>query len=167
MRKMKFYVCPVCGNLIASVSDTSVSCYGKKLKALQAQKAEEQDKLNVEIIENEYCISCAHEMQKSHYILFVAFLTGDTVVLRKQYPEWDLQTRLPMFSHGTLLWYCTRHGLFYQTVWPYKQKTACNANESIAGGIFMFCIAYRSDSYSALISATLVSLGLPGRQASS
>ncbi len=55
-------------------------------------------------------------MQKSHYISFVAFLNGDTVVIRKQYPEWDLQTRLPFFAHGTLLWYCTRHGLFYQTI---------------------------------------------------
>ena len=37
-------------------------------------------------------------------------------VLRKQYPEWNLQTRLPVFAHGRLLWYCTRHGLFYQNV---------------------------------------------------
>ena len=91
-------------------------CCGKKVNALKLQKAEMHEKLTVEIIENEYCISSAHEMQKSHYISFVAFVNGDTVVIRKQYPEWDLQTRLPFFAHGTLLWYCTRHGLFYQTV---------------------------------------------------
>ena len=70
----------------------------------------------MEIIENDYFISSDHEMSKDHYISFVAFLTGDTVLLRKQYPEWNLQTRLPVFAHGRLLWYCTRHGLFYQNV---------------------------------------------------
>ena len=44
-------------------------------------------------------------MERAHYISFVAFLTGDTRVLRKLYPEWDMQTRLPFFAHGLLLWY--------------------------------------------------------------
>ncbi len=116
MRNLHFYVCPICGNLLFSVGESAVSCCGKKLNAVKPQKAEESEKLTVKIIENEYCISSAHEMQKSHYISFVAFLNGDTVVIRKQYPEWDLQTRLPFFAHGTLLWYLTRHGLFYQTI---------------------------------------------------
>ena len=116
MRKLRFYVCPICGNLLFSVDEAAMYCCGKKVNALKLQKAEMHEKLTVEIVENEYCISSAHEMQKSHYISFVAFVNGDTVVIRKQYPEWDLQTRLPFFAHGTLLWYCTRHGLFYQTV---------------------------------------------------
>ena len=93
-----------------------VSCCGKKLKALIPEKAEENDRLNVEIIENEYFISSDQEMTREHYISFIAFLTGDTLILRKQYPEWNLQTRLPFFSHGRLIWYCTRHGLFYQNI---------------------------------------------------
>lgn len=35
---------------------------------------------------------------------------------RQLYPEWGAQTRLPYFAHGTLLWYCTQHGLFAQTI---------------------------------------------------
>lgn len=116
LKKICFYVCPVCGNVITSISDTGVSCCGKKLKALTPEKAEENDRLNVEIIENEYFISSDHEMTREHYISFIAFLTGDTLILRKQYPEWNLQTRLPFFSHGRLIWYCTRHGLFYQNL---------------------------------------------------
>ncbi|MDY3711900.1 MAG: hypothetical protein SO044_05755 [Agathobaculum sp.] len=54
-------------------------------------------------------------MTKAHHIAFVALLTGDTLLLRRLYPEWDMQTRLPAFArHGMLLWYCTQHGLFYQ-----------------------------------------------------
>ena len=79
-------------------------------------KAEGEDKLNVELIENEYFVSSEHEMSKAHHIMFVALLTGDSMVLRRQYPEWDLQTRLPRMAHGKLLWYCNNHGLFYQLV---------------------------------------------------
>lgn len=116
LKNLHFYVCPTCGNLVTALVDTPVSCCGKKLTALTAQKAGPEEKLSVEIIENDYFISFDHEMSKDHYISFVAFLTGDTVLLRKQYPEWNLQTRLPVFAHGRLLWYCTRHGLFYQNV---------------------------------------------------
>ncbi|WP_415930955.1 hypothetical protein [Zhenpiania hominis] len=55
-------------------------------------------------------------MTKEHYITFVALLTGDGMMIRKQYPEWDLQVRIPAFGHGKLLWYCSKHGLFYQNV---------------------------------------------------
>lgn len=31
------------------------------------------------------------------------------------------QTRLPYFAHGTLLWYCTQHGLFAQPIDAHKK----------------------------------------------
>ncbi len=114
MKKLKFYVCPDCGNVITAAAEAAVCCCGKKLTPLTPARAEQP--LSVESVENERFISSEHEMSKAHYISFVAFLTGDTLLLRKLYPEWDLQTRLPALGHGTLLWYCTRHGLFYQLV---------------------------------------------------
>ena len=74
------------------------------------------EKLNVEIIENDYFISSSHEMTRKHYITFVALVTSDTVFLKKQYPEWDLQIRIPRFARGRLLWHCSEHGLFYQEI---------------------------------------------------
>lgn len=116
MKKTEFYVCPECGNLISTAGDAAVSCCGRKLEPLEAKKAEPGEKLSVEIIDNEYYVSSDHEMTKEHYIGFVALLTGDTLVLKKQYPEWDLSTRIPRIAHGTLIWYCSRHGLFYQLI---------------------------------------------------
>ena len=116
MKKMNFYICPTCGNMITSMTDTTISCCGKKLKAIQPQKANEDEKLSVDIIENDFFITSKHQMAREHYIAFVALLTGDSIMLRKQYPEWDLQVRIPIFAHGKLLWYCTKHGLFYQEV---------------------------------------------------
>lgn len=116
MKKIKFYICPDCGNMITAMTDTAISCCGKKLNAVQPQKAIDGERLSVEIIENDYFISSEHEMVKEHYISFVALLTGDCIVLKKQYPEWGLQVRIPAFAHGKLIWYCNKHGLFYQVI---------------------------------------------------
>lgn len=116
MKRIKFYVCPNCGNILTALSDTAISCCGKKLLPLELKKPNAADRLSVKIIENEFFISANHEMTKEHYISFVALITDDTLILRKQYPEWDLQARIPFFAHGQLVWYCTRHGLFYQSI---------------------------------------------------
>jgi len=55
-------------------------------------------------------------MTKEHYISFVAFATGESIQMIKQYPEWELQLRIPARRHGMLLWYCTEHGLFTQLI---------------------------------------------------
>ena len=116
MKKLKFYVCPICGNLVTSMVETQVTCCGRKLKPITPVKAAEEEKLSVQIIENDYFISSEHEMTRNHYITFVVLMTSDTVMLNKQHPEWNLQLRIPVFAHGRLLWYCNQHGLFYQEV---------------------------------------------------
>ena len=112
MKKLNFYVCPDCGNLITAATEAGVSCCGRTLLPLEPQKPEEP--LSVEKIDDSWFISSPHPMTKDHYVSFAALLTGDTLFLRRLYPEWDLQTRIPAFGHGILLWYCTKHGLFRQ-----------------------------------------------------
>lgn len=116
MKKTNFYVCPNCGNVITAMADATISCCGKKLKAIEPQKAADEEKLRAEIADNQLYITAEHPMTKDHYIAFVALLTGDSLILKKQYPEWDLQVRIPDRKHGKLLWYCTQHGLFCQNV---------------------------------------------------
>lgn len=116
MKNLNFYICPNCGNVVTAMAEAAVSCCGKKLPALTPQKTPEGERLQVERIDEDYFISTDHPMEKGHYISFVALLTGDSILLRKQYPEWDLQLRLPAFAHGKLLWYCTQHGLYYQNI---------------------------------------------------
>lgn len=116
VKRTKFYVCPNCGNILTALTDTSICCCGKKLLPLELRKAEAADKLSVERIENDYYVSTDHEMTRAHYISFLAFISDDTILMRKQYPEWNLQVRIPFFAHGRLVWYCTQHGLFYQDI---------------------------------------------------
>ena len=116
MKKTKYYVCPMCHNISLCTGEAEVSCCGRKMDQQQMQKAEENEKLSVDVIDDDWYITAAHPMNKEHYISFVAFATGDRVQIIKQYPEWDMQLRIPKRGHGMLIWYCTRHGLFYQLI---------------------------------------------------
>ena len=116
LKNMRFYVCPDCGNLLTSTDGGTISCCGKQLEPLPVQKAAEEDRLDISVSDGEWYVTGGHAMERGHHISFLAFLTGDTLVMKKLYPEWGLEVRLPYFAHGTLLWYCTRHGLFTQEV---------------------------------------------------
>ena len=114
MKNTKYYVCSLCGNLVFSTGSASVSCCGRVLEALTPQKPTEEHRLNIEVVEDEWFITSDHPMNKEHFISFVAFATGDRIQVIKQYPEWNLQTRISRRGHGMFLWYCTKDGLFYQ-----------------------------------------------------
>ena len=105
-----------CGNIVTSMGETSISCCGRKLESAKVMKANEGHKLEVEQVETEWYISCAHEMTKEHFISFVAIATGDKLLLTKQYPEWNIQLRLPQIGRGILFFYCTKDGLFSQFI---------------------------------------------------
>nr|WP_106779359.1 helix-turn-helix domain-containing protein [Lysinibacillus timonensis] len=116
MKRSNYYVCQSCQNIVLATGDITLSCCGRKLEALEAKKATEEQKLLITEIDNEWFISSDHPMTKDHYISFIAFATRDQVNVLKQYPEWGLQTRIPKRNHGKLYWYDTQHGLYYQLV---------------------------------------------------
>ena len=116
MNKIKFYVCPQCNNLVTSTGEIDISCCGKKIEALSASKADDNNKLNIEPVEDELYVTSNHDMKKDHYISFVAYVKGDRVLIVKQYPEWNLQVRFRKQGHGKLYFYCVNHGLYYQII---------------------------------------------------
>ena len=123
LRRISFYICPVCGNLIAATSSASVSCCGKLLLPQQLRRAGEEVK--VELHDREYYISTDHEMSREHYITFVALRSSEQLFLRKLYPEWDVQLHMPYMPGAVLIWHCSQHGLFYQPL-PQYRSTATN-----------------------------------------
>ena len=112
MLRTKFYVCPVCGNMIHSTGETLISCCGITLPALEAEEADEAHAMHIERVEDEFFVTVDHPMTKEHYISFIAFVTSDRIQLVKLYPEWNCETRLQMRGFGMLYWYCNHHGLF-------------------------------------------------------
>ena len=112
MLRTKFYVCPICGNVLHSIGDSRVSCCGITLPALEAEEADPAHMLHIEPVEDEYFLTLDHPMTKQHYISFLAFLTSDRVQFLKLYPEGNAESRMQLRGLGTLYWYCNRHGLF-------------------------------------------------------
>ena len=118
MKKLRFYVCKECGNIITSASDAAVSCCGSKLTALDARRASESEMLTVQDIGGEWHITTDHEMTKDHYISFVAYQSDSSLMMFRQYPEWGININLPMFRSGRLVWYCGKCGLLFQDIRP-------------------------------------------------
>ncbi|MEE0265768.1 MAG: helix-turn-helix domain-containing protein [Acutalibacteraceae bacterium] len=114
MLRAKFYVCPVCGNVIYSIGNSVISCCGITLPALEAEMADDEHKINIEAVEDENFITIEHTMNKNHYISFIAYVTSDRVQMVKLYPEGNAETRFQLRGHGILYWYCNRHGFYKQ-----------------------------------------------------
>jgi transcriptional regulator with XRE-family HTH domain len=112
MVKGKFYVCPVCGNVIQTTGEAVISCCGITLPPLEAEEPDEEHSLNVETVEDEYYVTLNHSMTKENYISFLAAISDDGVQLVKLYPEGNAQARFKISRVRKLYAYCNRHGLF-------------------------------------------------------
>ena len=112
MLRTKFYVCPLCGNIIHTTGSTLISCCGITLPPLEAEAPDEDHALTIEAVEDEHFLTISHPMTKTHHISFLAYLTTDRLQLIKFYPEGPAQTRLPLRGRGILYYYCNHHGLF-------------------------------------------------------
>ena len=112
MLRTKFYVCPICGNVIHAIGEAVVSCCGITLPALESEPADGEHPVTIERVEDEYFVSVRHEMSKTHYISFIAAMRCDGVEIRKLYPEGNAQARFKIGGTDYFCYYCNRHGLF-------------------------------------------------------
>lgn len=116
MRNLSYYICPICSNIIVSLSEANISCCGRPVQMATAKEAEAEEKMSVEIVEDEYFIASSHPMTKEDYISFTAFVTGEKIEVIKHFPEWNLEIRVPKNQHGKLIWYSKSKGLKYQLI---------------------------------------------------
>ena len=120
MQRGKFYVCPVCGNVIFSSGEGAFNCCGVQLPPLEAEKDEDEHAIATQTIEGELFVCMRHPMEKTHYISFFSLVTADRLQMIKLYPEQDAAVYLPKMSPDILLrkankklyYYCSMHGLF-------------------------------------------------------
>jgi len=116
MLRSKFYVCPLCGNVIHALGSAVVSCCGITLPPLEAEEGEGDHDLTIENVEDEHFVTVHHPMTKTHFISFIAFVTSDRLQLVKLYPEGNAETRLQLRGRGYLCYCCNRHGLYKKKV---------------------------------------------------
>ena len=113
MRRMRFRVCPVCGNVIESIGDAVISCCGITLPPLEAEPEDGEHRLTIEPSEDEFFVSAEHEMSKTHYISFIAAVRDDGFEFKKLYPESAAEARFKRGRIQRFIFFCNRHGAFY------------------------------------------------------
>ena len=112
MAKSKFYVCPVCGNVINASGEAVVSCCGITLPPLEPEVSDDEHNISVEIVEDEYYVTVDHPMTKDHYISFLAAVSDQGVQFIKLYPEGPAEARFRISCVRKFFAYCNRHGLY-------------------------------------------------------
>ena len=113
MKRIKFYVCPDCGNILTATGGGELHCCGRKLEALKAKPVDEEHMAAVQAIEEDWYVTFSHPMEKGHYFRFAAYVTMDRVLLVRLYPEQGGEFRSPQIRGGGKLYLCcSRDGLF-------------------------------------------------------
>ena len=120
---MKIYKCPVCGNVIEKLYDSSVPvvCCGKPMEELKAGVTDAALEKHVpvcEVKDGRLTVkvgSVEHPMTKEHYIAFIIAKVGETVMRRELTPEDKPEAEFCLNGyHGNVevYEYCNLHGLW-------------------------------------------------------
>ena len=113
MKRLKFYVCPDCGNILTATGGGELHCCGRKLEPLQARPTDETHAVTVREIEEDWYVTFSHPMEKDHYFRFAAYVATERVLLVRLYPEQGGEFRIPQLRGGGKLYLCcSRDGLF-------------------------------------------------------
>ena len=144
MLRSKFYVCPICGNIIHSMGEAVMQCHGILLSPCQPEETDENHMIFIERVEDEYYIRIEHDMTKQHYISFIAAVSSDKIQMIKLYPEGNAEARVKINGVKKILFYCNRDGLFSCTILKgiddkqasYDDAEERKVLEEIAGKLF-------------------------------
>ncbi len=112
MMRGKWYVCPVCGNVLFAAGEAVISCCGITLPPLLPEMCDEGHGMAVSVVEDEYFVRVPHPMTKDHHISFLAAVSDRGVQITKLYPEEEAQGRFKINGVRRLYAFCNRDGLF-------------------------------------------------------
>lgn len=112
MNRLRFYVCPDCGNLLTATGGGTLSCCGRTLEPLIPQPMDDAHSIHAEEVEDDWYVTFSHPMEKDHFFRFAAYVGSERVLLVRLYPEQGGEFRIPQMHGGHLYLCCSRHGLY-------------------------------------------------------
>lgn len=116
VKRSKFYVCPICGNIIHATGASMVSCCGVTLPEAEPEPTDEAHTIHTEYVDGCHYVTVDHPMEKTHYISFIAYVTDGHFEMRKLYPEGNAEADFLGRGHGMIYCYCNQHGLMMTRV---------------------------------------------------
>ena len=114
LEKTKFYICPVCNNIITSTSKADVFCCDKKLFPLCSSFCDDKHQTHAEHIDTDLFLTINHPMTKDHFITFVACVFDDHIILYRLYPEQNAEVRIPFSKRNFHLYFCCSQDGFFR-----------------------------------------------------
>jgi len=112
LRRLRFYVCPSCGNTVFMSGGGNLSCCGRRLQPLTPRPMDEAHRITLTPSDGELYITFPHPMEKGHHIRFVAHVNWDRVLLVRLWPEQSGELRMPFCRGGKFYVCCSRDGLW-------------------------------------------------------
>lgn len=107
MKRIKFYQCPACGNILTATGKAELSCCGRRLAPMTVNPADDLHRLIITDVETEKLLSWTHPMEKGHHLTFLAAVGYDCVHIARLYPEGAQEHRLPRIPWARYYCGCT------------------------------------------------------------
>jgi len=107
MKRIRFYQCPQCGNLLTATGSPEVNCCGHRLTPMRPTPADDAHALTITDVETEKLLAWTHPMDKGHHLTFVAAIGYDCVHIVRLYPEGAQEHRLPRIPWAKYVCGCT------------------------------------------------------------
>lgn len=107
MRRIKFFQCPECGNLMTATGNPELSCCGLRLFPMTIKAADDAHHLTITDIETEKLLTWQHPMDKGHHLTFLAAVGSDCVHVVRLYAEGAQEHRLPRIPWARYYCGCT------------------------------------------------------------
>ena len=116
MKRIKFYQCPDCGNILTATGKAELSCCSRRLAPMTVQAADDMHSLDICDIETEKLLTWTHPMDKAHHLTFLAAVGYDCVHIVRLYAEGAQEQRLPRIAWAKYYCGCTEApGVLYES----------------------------------------------------
>lgn len=116
MKRIKFFQCPECGNILTATGKAELSCCGRRLSPMTITPADEFHRLTITDIETEKLLTWSHPMEKAHHLTFLAAVGYDCVHIVRLYAEGAQEHRLPRIPWAKYYCGCTENpGVLYES----------------------------------------------------